>query len=379
MARYHHYLPLPLVQLPRNKGPFPSSRTPGTGTAPRSGVIPGLAHSARSEAITFLAFGALCLAAMLSSIPAAAQTSRQTVDKIAAVVGDQIILLSEVMEQAKPIIEQLEQAGNAQGPDLMKGRLEAQIKEILNGMIDDAIFEKEAREMDVAVSQDELDQAVENMARENGLDLPAFKQAIKSQGMDYLSYRNKLRTQLMKFKVLNMRVRSRVKISEAEARQHYNDQVRWIRATGNYEGAHILFRAPPGASAQIAAKAKKRAEAVIERLKKGEDFAAIAKAESEDGATAPYGGSLGEHRPGVIPAVLERSFVDLEVGEFAGPIRTPAGFHVIRLNARDSLGVMPFAQVKDRIIQQLQEQEMQRQSNIWLKELRSKIYIDIRM
>lgn len=315
-----------------------------------------------------------------STLSADPDPDNGVVDKIAAVVGDRIILLSEVMEEAAPVIREIEQA-NAQGSmgNLMGNRVDEQVKQVLDSMIDDAIFEREAREMKIAVTQAELDQAVANMARENGLDMASFKQAVEAQGMDYLSYRNKLRSQLMKFKILNMRVRSRVKISDAEARQHYNDQVRDIRATGTYEGAHILFRAPLDASAQVAAKAKLKAEAVIERVKNGEDFAEIAKAESEDAATAPFGGSLGEQKPGNIPAVLERAFVDLEVGEIAGPIRTPAGFHVVRLNAREELGVMPFSEVKDRIIQQMQEKEMQRQSEIWLKDLRSRIFIDVRM
>jgi peptidyl-prolyl cis-trans isomerase SurA len=325
--------------------------------------------------------GAMSL--LLSAEWAAADDDEGMVDKIAAVVGDDIILLSEVMEQAEPVIRQMEQAGQEAGGSLMEGRQQSQIKsqieEILNGMIDDAIFEREAREMKITVTQEELDMAVENMAKENGIDVPTFKRAIKAQGMDYLTYRNRLRSQLMKFKILNMRVRSRVKISEAEARQHYNDQVRDIRATGTYEGAHILFRAPLGASAQVAAKAKRKAEAVLERLKKGESFADIARAESDDAATAPGGGSLGTLHPGIIPPVLERAFFDLEVGEVAGPIRTPAGFHIIRLNAREDLGIMPFAKVKDKIVQRLQEEEMERQSNIWLKELRSRIFIDVRM
>jgi peptidyl-prolyl cis-trans isomerase SurA len=321
----------------------------------------------------------IALLSLLSAAPVFAKTDDPVVDKIAAVVGDQIILLSEVMEQAAPMIRELEQAGQGAGAELLESKMQRQIKEILDGMIDDAIFEREAREMKITVTQDEIDRAVENMARENNIDMPTFKQAIEAQGMDYLTYRSRLRSQLMKFKILNLRVRSRVKISDTEARQHYNDQVRDIRATGTYEGAHILIRAPLRASAKEAADAKRRAEDILARLEKGADFAEMAKAESEDAATAPGGGSLGARRPGSIPRVLERAFFDLEVGEIGGPIRTPAGFHIIRLNEREDLGVMPFKEAREKIVQSLQEEEMQRQSDIWLKELRSRIFIDVRM
>lgn len=303
----------------------------------------------------------------------------EVIDKIAAVVGTEIILLSEVMEQATPMLKEMEQARREGGGSLLADRMSSQIKEVLDSMIDDVILEREAREMKVTVTQDEIDRAVENMARENGLDMATFKQAVEQQGMDYLAYRGTLRSQLLKYKVLNLRVRSRVKITDAEARQHYNDQVRSIRATGTYEGAHILIRAPIGVSAQEGAKAKERAEAILDRLERGEIFAEIAKAESEDAATAPFGGSLGTRRPGELPPVIERAFFDLEPKEHGGPIRTSAGFHVIRLNEREDLGVLPFAEVKEKIIQGLQEKEMQRQADIWIKEMRSRVFIDVRM
>lgn len=308
----------------------------------------------------------------------AAQT--YLVDRIAAVVGSQIILFSDVLETAKPALNELEKVAQGRGlTGLMGGRRESVIKETLSQLIDDEIFLHEAREMKITVTQEELDAAMEGMARENGIDLAQLKQAIQAQGMDYLTYRNQLRKQLTRYKVLNMRVRSRIKISEAEARQHYNDQVRSIRATGTFEGAHILIRATSSEPAAKVAKAKQRAEELLKRSKAGEDFSALAKKESEDQATAPYGGNLGSLQPGQIPATLERAFFDLEANEIAGPIRTSAGFHVIKLIAREALGVLPFKEVKEKIIMDLQEEEMQRQAAIWLREQRSRIFIDVRL
>jgi peptidyl-prolyl cis-trans isomerase SurA len=316
----------------------------------------------------------------IASSSVAAFEKEKMVDKIAAIVGDQIILLSDVMKQAQAAINELERTSqNIGGGALVEGRIEGKIKEALDKMIDDEIYKIEAREMGLAVTTEEIDAAIENMARENNIDVPTLKQAIKSQGMDYLTYRNQLRNQLTRYKVLNLRVRSRIKISDTEARQHYNDQVRDIRATGSFEGAHLLIRVPASASAATAADARKRAEAALSRINEGEAFEVVAKEKSEDKATAKYGGHLGERNRGEIPAVLERAFFDLEVGEVAGPIRTPAGFHIIKLIRREALGVMPFSKVKNKIIQDLQEEEMQRQAGIWLKEQRARLFIDIRI
>jgi parvulin-like peptidyl-prolyl isomerase len=83
-------------------------------------------------------------------------------------------------------------------------------------------------------------------------------------------------------------------------------------------------------------------------------------------------------QPPPIPTILERAFLDLEMGETMGPIRTSAGFHLLKLNSREAL-VQPFAEVQDRITAQLAQQEMARQEAIWIKELKLRTFIDIRL
>ena len=331
--------------------------------------------SLRFTNVVFLSGAALLLCAGRASAD-----SVEAVDKIAAVVGDQIILLSEVVSEAKGEMAQLQREAEEGAGAFVEGKIQTLIKTTLNNMIDDEVYEAEAKEMELTVTQEELEQTIANMARENNIDVPTLKKAIQAQGMDFMAYRSQMRKQLLRFKVLNLKVRSRIKITEAEARQHYNDQVRSIRAAGSYEGAHLLIRVPAGASAADAAEARKKIEAIRKEIDEGQKtFAEAAIAYSEDSVTAQYGGSLGRRNPGEIPGALERSFVDMEVGEVVGPIRTSSGFHLLRLNARDSLDVMPFAKVKDKIIVDLQEEEMKRQASIWLKERRARMFISIRL
>lgn len=318
-------------------------------------------------------------AAWLLAAAAFASSDARVIDRVAAVVGGDIILLSEVLTDAAPALAEVEKAA-AQGAGLMVERRRREIVlQALQKIIDDRLVEIEARQMQIKVTVDEVDRAISNMARENGVDEETFRRALAAQGMDLLTYRSTLRSQLLRFKVLNLRVRGRVKISDEEARQYYNDQVRDVRATGPFEGAHILVRTPPAARAAEVASARRRAEEIRDLLDGGEDFAALARNVSEDAATAPHGGSLGLREPGSIPQLLDRAFLDLEVGELAGPIRTRAGFHVLRLNDRQGLDVQPFSEVRQRIVNQLTQEEMVRQEKIWLKELRLRTFIDIRL
>ncbi len=303
----------------------------------------------------------------------------EMVDRIAAVVDNEIILLSEVRQQANEKIAQLEKAAQAGQTMIREEQREKAIEQALDQVIDNKLVAQQAKEMELTVTAEEIDRMVANVARDNNIDVPTLLKAVKAQGSTVAAYRNTMRDQLMRYKVLSLKIRSRAQVSEGEARQFYNNQVRDVRATGAFEGAHILLRVPPDASTAQVASVRKRALSVTAQLDAGREFADLARELSEDSATAPHGGSLGMRQAGIIPKVLERAYLDLEVGETTGPIRTPAGFHIIRLNDRQALGVQSFSEVKDRIIQQLVQEEMARQEKIWLKELRQKTFIDIRI
>jgi peptidyl-prolyl cis-trans isomerase SurA len=320
----------------------------------------------------------LLIVAMLSMSVGGVAREGRMVDKIAAVVGGEIILFSELMAQATVALKELEKASGGGGAMMVESRRAKIITDTLEQIVDETLITVESRAMKLSVNTEEVDRALANVARENKVDVKTLTEAIKAQGMDLATYRAKLRTQILRFKVLNLRIRGRVKISESEARQYYNGQVRDVRATGTFEGAHLLIRVDSDARASVAASARKKAQSILERAQKGEDFAELAQALSEDKVTAPRGGVLGVLQPGRIPPILDRAFLDLEKGEVAGPIRTPAGFHVIKLIGREML-VQPFSEVKDRIMAQLAQEEMARQEKIWLKELRLRTFIDIRL
>jgi peptidyl-prolyl cis-trans isomerase SurA len=303
----------------------------------------------------------------------------QKVDGIAAVVGDDIILLSEVYTRSQPAFVQISRAAAQQGGGDISAQKAALIKQTLETMIDETLITQQAKEMNITVTSDEVDMAIENMARENNMDMATFEKALEAQGMQIDKYRKDMRRDILKYKVLNLRVRGRIKIGDKEARQFFNIQVRDVRKSGYFIGAHILIRVPAGAKPVEVAKLRARALDIKAKIESGQSFAELAKKYSEDEVTAPYGGSLGKRSPGDIPRVLDQIFLDMEQGEIAGPVRTNAGFHILKMVKREDLGVKPFAEVKSKILNQLMQEEMIRQQKIWLKELRQKVFIDVRL
>ena len=151
------------------------------------------------------------------------------------------------------------------------------------------------------------------------------------------------------------------------------------RSGDSFEAAQVLVRVPAGASAIDVQRLEERAEAVARRAREGEDFAQLARDFSEDAATAAVGGSLGTLRHGDLPASLDEELVMLDVGEVAGPVRGPEGLYVLKLVAGSITGVRSFEEARRGIENQIMEQMMQRQEDVFLANLRRKTHIERRL
>ncbi|MBN2342613.1 MAG: peptidylprolyl isomerase [Deltaproteobacteria bacterium] len=296
-------------------------------------------------------------------------------DGIAATVGDEIILLSDVHARMEITMQQL-----AANPARTKPPAPKEVENrALQDLIDDILVKQQAKEMQIETTDQEVDAAITNMAQQNNMDKETFRQALEAQGTSMEQYKVTIRSDLLKFKVMNMRVRSRVNITDDKAREFYNTQVRDVRRSAEFEGAHILLRIPSAARAIEVAKLREKAVALTKRIKEGASFEELAMTESEDTVTAKFGGHLGKRMPGEIPNALDAVFLDMEPGEIVGPIKSSAGFHILKLVSREDIGVKPFSEVKHIIVGQLTQREMERQQELWLKELRKKTFINIRI
>jgi peptidyl-prolyl cis-trans isomerase SurA len=308
-------------------------------------------------------------------ISAAIRADELPADGIAAIVGDEIILLSEVHRRLEITAQQMQMSpGQQQGPPLKEVE-----KQALSDIIDERLVAIEAREMQIAVTDQEVDSAIQNMAAQNNMDLETFRSAVEAQGTSFAQYRVSMRGDLLKYKVMNVRVRGRVNISDEKAREFYNAQVRDVRRSAEFEGAHILVRVPADARAIDVARLRKKAVALLKRIRDGEDFEQVAREASDDKVTAPFGGHLGHRMPGEIPNALDSVFLDMEPGEISGPVKSAAGFHILKLVSREETGVKPFSEVKNLIVGQLTQKEMDRQQALWLQELRKKTFIKERI
>jgi peptidyl-prolyl cis-trans isomerase SurA len=280
--------------------------------------------------VTLLSLPAIAAAQSTPSQVAATPTratsqNGQKLDRIVAVVNDGIVLESELEEQVLLITERLKQQGLELPPP---GVLRQQI---LERLILQEIQIQRARRAGIRVGDEQLNAALADVAQRNGLQLAQLPEALASQGIDYASYRDSLRRELA-LQILRQRdVIQRINVSPRELEQYLEKQKSRPSEFNEYNLSHILIAVPQAATPQQLDEAARRAREVVERARSGEDFARLAVAYSNS-QTALEGGNLGWRRGPEIPTVLADLVVGLNRGEVSEPLRTPTGYHIVRLN-----------------------------------------------
>jgi parvulin-like peptidyl-prolyl isomerase len=195
--------------------------------------------------------------------------------------------------------------------------------------------------------------------------------------MSMANYRADLKRQLLRFRVLNVAVGSRVNISDDEVKAYYERHMKDM-ANVQVRASHVFIAIPDGADATAVKEKHAQAEKILERAKAGEDFAKLARELSDDAATRAEGGDLGYFGKDMLPKAIEEMVFAMKPGEIRGPVRADRGFHVIKLVDRKTKDSKPLDEVKDDIRMQLRQKDMERQTKIYLAELRKKSLVDIR-
>lgn len=272
--------------------------------------------------------GALSLA--LACGVAVAQSGASSLkpgDHIAAVVNQDVVAASEVNQRYERLRAEARQRGETADPEALR-------KQALEALIEDRVIVTHARENGNRVDEPELDRVVANVATQNRLSLEQLRARLKEEGIDYKRFRENLRDQMMTERVREREVQGRIRVTDGEIDQFLAEQ-RKQRAGGlQLNLAQILVTVPEGAAESVVAERRAKAEAALQRVKAGEDFAAVAREVSEDGNKA-RGGEIGLRQADRLPDAFVDFVRDLKSGELAPQLlRSGAGFHVLKLVQR---------------------------------------------
>jgi peptidyl-prolyl cis-trans isomerase SurA len=287
-------------------------------------------------------------------------TRADVIEQVVATVNDEAIFLSDLRQQAAPFLPRVMSAATQE--ERMAG-LRALYQEILSKLIDQELIEQAARDMQVRVTSRDVERAVLNVIRQNGLSEEEFWEAVRGQGFTEAQYRSDVRKQLLRLKVINQRVRGRVNITEADVRRRYEQRLRQANRSVRFRTSHLFLSLPDGASATDVASVREEAEEIRQELT-AENFAEM---------IAEYGGGeLGWLSQGDLPEELEEELLTLDDQEISDPVQGERGFHIFFLHERERGGSdMPgFEDVKEQLYRQMMERAMVRQEENFLRELR---------
>jgi peptidyl-prolyl cis-trans isomerase C len=238
--------------------------------------------------------------------------------------------------------------------------------EVLRGVLDQLVAyhllaqESRARKMDV--SDPDVDARM-GQIRQSFPTEDAFKQGLAAQGLTLDQLRAQTRTSLQVAKVIDAEVTSKVAVQDAQVGEFYTQNLERFKQGESVHASHILLGVPQQATPAQKAEAKAKAQAALKQVRAGADFAAVAKAQSQDPGSAPNGGDLGFFPKGQMTPAFEEAAFKLKPGAVSGLVETPFGFHIIKVLERRGARTAPLAevsgQIKDFLVQGQRDTKLQ--------------------
>jgi peptidyl-prolyl cis-trans isomerase SurA len=293
---------------------------------------------------TLLATMLLLFAAGAQSQTRELSTRGVALDRIVAVVNEGVVLQSEVDAQVAAIAQRLREQGGQQPPERVLRQ------QVLERLVLQEIQLQRARRLGVNVADEMLNATLRDVAQRNSIPFDQMPAVLAGQGIDYAAYRDEMRKEMTLTMLRQRDVLPRIYVSPRELEQALERQSSQTNENAEYDVSHILLALPESATADQMAQVERRAEDIYQRAAGGEDFGQLALAFSQ-AQSALERGKLGWRRATQLPQFIADAVVALEPGQVSRPIRTPTGFHLVRLDeTRGGDGPMMVEQVRSRHI-----------------------------
>jgi len=268
----------------------------------------------------------LCL---VSGTPSMASPT-DAIDRILIVVNDEVITAREVDERIAAVRQRLAAQNTATPPDALLRR------QVMERLAIERLQLQAAAERGLRVTDSQLDTAIGKIAEQNGKTPDQLKREAEKEPGGYRAFRAEIRAQILMQQLIDREVRNRVTVSDAEVDQFLANQSA-SEAQEQFDLSHILIAVPEKATPEAIDEARRKAESLHAELERGTNFAQLAVAQSQ-GQNALEGGGLGWRAAGELPDLFLNAVRSLQPGEISPVLRSPSGFHLLRLNGRRGSG-----------------------------------------
>lgn len=246
----------------------------------------------------------------------------------------------------------------------------------LTELINMQVLKQESERQKIVPSAEEVQKEMSNI-KSNFPDEEAFKKAIAEKNLTVEEIEKSISEQLAVQKIIKKEVEEKISVADNEIEKFYSDNPDYFKTEESVKASHILVKVDEKAEESAVAEARKKIEGIQAKIKKGEDFAEVAKTSSE-GPSAPNGGDLGYFTRGKMVKPFEEAAFALKKGEVSDIVRTQFGFHIIKVFDKKEAGQTPLNEVSEKIKSFLSKSQGEKLFNSYVEKLRTAATIERR-
>ncbi|MGD8366869.1 MAG: SurA N-terminal domain-containing protein [Desulfobacterales bacterium] len=319
-------------------------------------------------------FAVVAAVCMVFSGLASRAAFAEVVDRIVAVVNDDIILLSELQEKLKPYADKLESMGySEEKQQLMLTKLR---NDLLDKLIEERLTDQQVKSKGISVSEDEIDSAIDRIKEIRSLSDEQLRQALENEGMNMEAYRRQMREQLTRSKLLDYEIKSKIVVTEEDIEKYYEEHLDQYGGEKKYHLRTILMRVPSFATEMGKNEVRRKMENVYQQLKDGADFAEMARRYSESSLAAD-GGDLGFFKLKEMAPQFQEALDGKPEGYYTPIMDTGQGFQIFFIEEIVTTSAKSLKEVSAEIHNQLYQQRVNERFSAWIKELRDRSHIKV--
>jgi len=293
----------------------------------------------------------------------------EVVSKIAAVVNNEIITTHQLDLKLTGYL-----ASQAQGKIIPSEQMTAMRHQLLDRLIEEELVQQKIKELQLSASDAEINEAISDVQRQNSITKEQLTLALQGQGLSFEAYREKMRDQILRFKLIGREVQSKIDVTDQDVSDYFRDHIEDYREPPSIQLEHLQIPLPEQAGTLQIESAKQKAQKALDRLRAGETLAEV-MADTE-GAT---GGPMGLFKERELSPLIREALIGMQTGSFSEVVDTPTGLMVFHIVGRTPGNIRNFDDVKIEIRQQLADKEREERFKTWTRELRKNAYVDIRI
>jgi parvulin-like peptidyl-prolyl isomerase len=231
-----------------------------------------------------------------------------------------------------------------------------------------------ARDNQVYVSNEEVDDIINSLRESNNLTEEQFEQALIQQGMTPESFRKRIHEQVTSSRAVSMAIGQRIQLNEETLQNMYEQE---YKSRQSYTLRHVFFKVDDDMDEDERTRIFEEAEILLDDIRAGMPFEQAARERSDDTTTANRGGDLGTFSKGELLPELDAVAIQLEPGDVDGPIETSAGYHIIQVTSKELIPPPPLEDVREDLVRKWMEEKRMSEVKKWMTELQEIYYVEI--